>query len=69
VGQPPNRCLVLAFDERAEAAGERFLKEWRNKLKETGHSLSAGDEANFRHAGKVVGAFRYVAPTAILEMT
>jgi putative DNA methylase len=61
--------LVLAFDERAEAAGERFLKEWRNKLKETGHSLSAGDEANFRHAGKVVGAFRYVAPTAILEMT
>jgi len=61
--------LDLRFDKRAVAAGERFLKNWRTQLKETGHSLSAGDEANFRHAGTVVGAFRIVAAAAASEMT
>jgi adenine-specific DNA methylase len=61
--------LVIAFDERAEAAGERFLKEWRTRLKETGHSLSAGDEINFRHAGAVVGAFRLSPRTVTSKVT
>ncbi|WP_267354138.1 MULTISPECIES: hypothetical protein [unclassified Methylobacterium] len=48
----------------AEDAGDGFLSEWRGRLAENGHSLTPGDDANLRHAGRVLASFRGAAPEA-----